>query len=191
MATETKQESVSKEKRAKPKWFAIILFVMSLCYLIPEVVFNAKLVEVAGGGSVDDQTLHLVELFGRTISGIGVTLLIADLLLKGRLVSSVPRAIMSFFLVALVVWPTVFFGQKLLIDKFLVEPSTPQQRQEAFFASILRSSLAANVVQISGLPYDSKHATSPTEMTFLAMMGALFMPMMSLFIMSMIKSVRS
>ncbi|MGF1826464.1 hypothetical protein L4D17_21375 [Vibrio splendidus] len=173
MATETKQESVSKEKRAKPKWFAIILFVMSLCYLIPEVVFNAKLVEVAGGGNVDDQTLHLVELFGRTLSGIGVTLLIADLLLKGRLVSSVPRAIMSFFLVALVVWPTVFFGQKLLIDKFLVEPSTPQQRQEAFFASILRSSLAANVVQISGLPYDSKHATSPTEMTFLAMMGGL------------------
>jgi len=117
--------------------------------------------------------LHLVELFGRTISGIGVTLLIADMLLKGRMVSTVSRAIMSFTLVALIVWPTVFFGQKLLIDKFLVEPSTSQQRQEAFFASILRSSLAANAVQIKGLPYDSEHATSPTEMTFLAMMGGL------------------
>ncbi|WP_260258948.1 hypothetical protein [Vibrio intestinalis] len=173
MATEKTQQGGEKPPRAKPKWFAITLFVMSLCYLIPEVVFNAKLVEVAGGGSVDDQTLHLVELFGRTISGIGVTLLIADMLLKGRMVSTVSRAIMSFTLVALIVWPTVFFGQKLLIDKFLVEPSTSQQRQEAFFASILRSSLAANAVQIKGLPYDSEHATSPTEMTFLAMMGGL------------------
>ena len=173
MAEDKKKMVARKAKRPKPKWFAVTLFAMSLLYLIPEVVFNAKLVEVAGGGSVDDQTLHLVELFGRTISGIGVTLLIADLLLKGRWVSTVPRAVVSFSLVAVMVWPTVFFGQKLLIDKFLVEPSSAQQRQEAFFASILRSSLAANAVHIKGLPYEPEHATSPTEMTFLAMMGGL------------------
>ncbi|RJX70035.1 hypothetical protein DZ860_14195 [Vibrio sinensis] len=161
------------QKNRKPKWLAITLFILSLLYLIPEVVFNAKLVEVAGGGHINDDTLHLVELFGRTISGIGVTLLLADWLLKGRLVSSVPRAILSLALLTALVWPTVFFGQKLLIDKWLIEPSSAQQRQDAFFASILRSSLAANAVQIKGLPYQVEHATSPTEMTFLAMMGGL------------------
>ncbi|GMQ46919.1 hypothetical protein [Vibrio sp. 10N] len=173
MDTKINKNKMKKSQNKKPRWLAITFFVMSLCYLVPEVVFNAKLVEVTGGVDVDDETLHLIELFGRSISGIGVTLLVADLLLKGRWVSSIPRAVMSFSLVALLIWPTVFFGQKLLIDKLLIEPSTAKQRQEAFFSSILRSSLAANALQIQGLPYNAKHATSSTEMTFLAMMGGL------------------
>ncbi|GGB18879.1 carboxypeptidase-like regulatory domain-containing protein [Agarivorans gilvus] len=173
MSADNKQTMPVKSANPKPKWLAITLFVLSLLYLIPEIVFNAKLVEVAGGAGIDEQTLHLVELFGRSISGIGVTLLLADLLLKGRFVSTVPRAIFSFIAVALLVWPSVFFGQKLLVDKLLVEPSSSLQRQEAFFASILRSGLALNAVKIKGLPYDADHATSATEMTFLAMMGGL------------------
>lgn len=173
MSESNKKNATSIATKPKPKWFAITLFVLSLVYLVPEMVFNAKLVEVAGGANVDDQTLHLIELFGRSISGLGVTLLIADLLLKGKLVSTAPRAIGSLILVAIFVWPTVFFGQKLLIDKWLVEPSTSQQRQEAFFASVLRSSLAANAVQIKGIPYQADYASSPSEMTFLAMMGGL------------------
>ncbi len=171
--SESNKKATLVANRPKPKWFAITLFVLSLIYLVPEIVFNAKLVEVAGGASVDDQTLHLVELFGRSISGLGVTLLIADLLLKGKLVRTAPRAIGSLILVAILVWPTVFFGQKLLVDKLLVDPSTSQQRQEAFFASVLRSSLAANAVKIKGIPYQADYASSPSEMTFLAMMGGL------------------
>ncbi|CAH0524896.1 hypothetical protein [Vibrio hippocampi] len=169
----TEETQVSTNKQGKPKWLAITFFVLTLLYLIPEVVFNAKLVEVAGGMDADEEALHLVELFGRSISGIGVTLLIADLLLKGKIVKTIPRTLISFAVVAAIVWPTVFFGQKLAVDKILVEPSTAKQRQEAFFSSVLRSSLAANAVQINGLPYIPEHATSPTEMTFLAMMGGL------------------
>jgi hypothetical protein len=162
-----------KHLTKKPRWLAISLFTLSLLYLVPEMVFNAKLVNVAGGGSMNDALLHSVELFGRWISGVGVTLLVADLLLKGPLVRSTWRCIVSFALIAVIVWPSVFFGQKMLVDKFFIEPSTSQQRQEAFFASILRSSLAANALNIKGLPYDPKHASSPEEMTFLALMGGM------------------
>lgn len=70
--------------QSKPKWLALFLFAMSLIYLIPEVIFNAKLVEVAGSSGLSDETLHITELFGRAISGIGVTLLMIDLLVSGR-----------------------------------------------------------------------------------------------------------
>lgn len=160
-------------KENRPRWLAITLFVLSALYLLPEAVFNAQLVTVAGGGSMDHQQLHLVELFGRTISGIGVSLLLADLLLKGALVRTLPRAITAFVVILALVWPTVFFGQKLLIDKLLVDPSSASQRQEAFFASILRSGLATNAVKITGLPYNANHAALPEEMTFLALMGGL------------------
>ncbi|MCL1036645.1 hypothetical protein L2750_05695 [Shewanella submarina] len=161
------------KQQDKPRWLMILLFILSALYLLPEAIFNARLVQVAGGGSMDSNELHLVELFGRTISGIGVSLLLADWLLKGWLVRTVPRVIMGFVVITALAWPTVFFGQKLLIDKLLVDPSTSQQRQEAFFASILRSGLATNAVNISGLPYDPEHATKPEEMTFLALMGGL------------------
>ncbi|MGI2260103.1 hypothetical protein [Shewanella sp. GXUN23E] len=157
----------------KPRWLMIALFILSALYLLPEAIFNARLVQVAGGGVMDSHELHLVELFGRTISGIGVSLLLTDWLLKGWLVRTVPRVLLGTVVIFALAWPTVFFGQKLLIDKLLVDPSSAQQRQEAFFASILRSGLATNAVNIAGLPYDPAHATRPEEMTFLALMGGL------------------
>ncbi|MGR5120692.1 hypothetical protein ACPV5R_19445 [Vibrio astriarenae] len=157
----------------KPKWLAILLFVFSVLYLFPEIAFNAKLVEIAGGVDISDDQLHKTELFGRTISGIGVTILVADFLLKGWFTGTKLRALGSLVLVTLIVWPTVFFGQKVLIDRWLIEPSTPQQRQEAFFSSVLKSSLAMNAVNIEGVPYDSEQNTQPSEMTFLALIGGL------------------
>ncbi|WP_025823055.1 carboxypeptidase-like regulatory domain-containing protein [Shewanella marina] len=171
--TENSAAPVRPLQKLRPKYITLILFILSAVYLIPEAVFNAKLVSVAGGGGSSHEELHLVELFGRTISGIGVSLLVLDMLLKGALVRTKLRTFMCSLLIVALVWPTVFFGQKLLVDKLLVDPSTPTQRQEAFFASMLRSGLAINAVKISGLPYNSAHAALPAEMTFLALMGGL------------------
>ncbi|MGF1725134.1 hypothetical protein [Photobacterium nomapromontoriensis] len=160
-------------KQLKPRWLAITLFVLSLLYLIPEVIFNARLVEVAGGDGLSNESLHLAELFGRSISGIGVTLLLIDLIVVRRLAQRFWIALPAMIAIALVVWPTVFFGQKWIVDRFIVEPSTADQRKDAFFSTVLRSSLAHNALKIEGIPYDSEHATSPSEMTFLALMGGL------------------
>lgn len=170
---DTDIESPQKRANSKPKWLAILLFICSVLYLFPEIAFNAKLVEIAGGFDVTDEQLHKTELFGRTISGIGVTLLVADLLLKGWFTATKLRAVLSLLTLTAMVWPTVFLGQKALIDKWLIEPSAPQQRQEAFFSSVLRSSLAMNAVNIEGIPYSPEARTESSEMTFLALIGGL------------------
>ncbi|MGF1720459.1 hypothetical protein L4D20_10525 [Vibrio kyushuensis] len=166
-------ESGTSQRSKKPKWLAVMLFVCSVLYLFPEVAFNAKLVEIAGGIDVSDEQLHNTELFGRTVSGIGVALLVADLVLKGWLTATKWRALLSFVVIVFVVWPTVFFGQKALIDAWLIEPSTPKQRQEAFFSSVLRSSLAMNAINIEGIPYNADAHNDASEMTFLALIGGL------------------
>ncbi|KXI22266.1 hypothetical protein [Photobacterium sanguinicancri] len=163
--------------QSKPKWLALFLFAMSLIYLIPEVIFNAKLVEVAGSSGLSDETLHITELFGRAISGIGVTLLMIDLLVSGRVAAQKRTAIPAMVVVALIVWPTTFFGQKWLVDYFIIDSSSAEQRQNAFMSNVLRSSLAQNALRIEGIPFEPEHATSAHEMTFLALMGGLFTAM--------------
>ncbi|WP_242620220.1 hypothetical protein [Shewanella maritima] len=138
----------------KPFWWMLTMFICSVVYLFPEAVFNAALVNVAGGKNATEAELHAVELFGRTISGIGVTLLLADLLLKGKRVATIPSALGSFALIAILVWPTVFFGQKWLVDYFIIDASTPEQRQQAYLSQVLRSALIEKSIQFEGIEYD-------------------------------------
>ena len=92
-----KQQAVEAQisKTGQPFWWMLLMFICSLVYLFPEAVFNAALTDVAGGRNSSMEDLRLVELFGRSISGIGVTLLLADLLLKGKRVAKVSRACMA------------------------------------------------------------------------------------------------
>lgn len=157
----------------KPFWWMMLMFICSVVYLFPEAVFNAALTDVAGGRASSEADLREVELFGRTISGIGVTLLLADLLLKGRWLSSVVRALLGFSLLAVLVWPTVFFGQKWLVDRFIVDASSPEERQQAYLSQIIRSALIEKSVQFEGIEYDPTQAHSPTEKAFLSVFGGL------------------
>jgi len=171
--TPSAQTSVIESSALRPRYWMITLFVLSLFYLIPEIIFNAALVQVAGSADAPAHVLEAVELFGRSISGIGATLLLADLLLRGRLLRSPRRALGSFLLLLIVVWPLVFFGQRYLVDKFVVDASSAEQRQRAYFSQVLRTALAHNNVEIEGIPYDPNHAPTPSELTFLALFGGM------------------
>ncbi|GIU51469.1 hypothetical protein [Shewanella sp. KT0246] len=160
-------------KMGKPFWWMLLMFICSVVYLFPEAVFNAALTDVAGGRNSSEEDLRAVELFGRTISGIGVTLLLADLLLKGRRVAKVGRALAYFGLIALIVWPTVFFGQKWLVDHFIIDASTPEERQQAYLSQVLRSALIENSIQFEGIDYDPNREHNSTEKTFLSVFGGL------------------
>lgn len=171
--TENTRQVRAVASHSKPKWLAVFFFIASIIYLFPEAVFNAKLVALAGSPDSTPESMHLIELFGRSISGVGFTLLIADVLLKGRLAKSWFKALLSLAVITIIVWPTVFFGQKLLVDKLLIEQSSPSQRQEAFFSSLLKSSLASDAINIEGLSYNINDSENPSDMTFLTMLGGL------------------
>ncbi|KPZ73485.1 hypothetical protein AN944_00069 [Shewanella sp. P1-14-1] len=168
-----KEREAQITKLGKPFWWMLFMFICSILYLFPEAVFNAALTEVAGGKNSSEEDLRAVELFGRTISGIGVTLLLADMLLKGKRVARVGRALGHFALIAILVWPTVFFGQKWLVDHFIIDASTPAERQQAYLSQILRSALIEKSIQFEGINYDPDSEHNATEKTFLSVFGGL------------------
>ena len=165
--------SSANKSNEQPLWVATLLLVLSVLYLFPEVVFNAMLVETAGGIDATDEKLRVIELFGRASSGIGVVLLIAGLVLKSKFTQTKRTTIFTFGLLALMVWPTVFFGQKYLVDHYLIETSTVEQRQNAYFSQLLRLALARNTVEIEGVPYDSERKQTASDKTFLSLLGGL------------------
>ncbi|MCL1137819.1 hypothetical protein [Shewanella pneumatophori] len=174
-AKQQKQQKVEQQIAitGKPFWWLMTMFVCSVVYLFPEAVFNAALTDVAGGRNSSHDDLRAVELFGRTISGIGVTLLLADMLLTGKRVARVGAALGYFSLIAILVWPTVFFGQKWLVDKFIIDASTPAERQQAYISQVLRSALIEKSIQFEGINYDPDTAHSSTEKAFLSVFGGL------------------
>ncbi|WP_341937838.1 hypothetical protein [Marinimicrobium sp. C2-29] len=155
-------------------WSVLMVGLLAL-YLVPELIFNAKLVAVVGGrGGVED-ALRGIELFGRAVSGVGVSLLLADLWIRGRRAQGWIKPLGWLALCVIVVWPLVFFGQKWLIDRWLIDPSSPEQRQQAVVSQLLRASLADNTIAIDGIPPNggADAAPSAAEMTFLTVFGAL------------------
>ena len=160
-------------KAGKPFWWMLFMFICSVVYLLPEAVFNASLTDVAGGKSSTEDDLRAVELFGRTISGIGVTLLLADMLLKGKHVAKVGKALGLFLLIGVLVWPTVFFGQKWLVDHFIIDASTAAERKQAYLSQVIRRALIQRSVEFEGIKYNPNESHTALEKTFLSVFGGL------------------
>lgn len=162
----------------KSRSWKMMLFVASFAYLAIEIMFNAKLVEIASvaGFDADDDMLHQIELFGRAISGVGVSLLILDAL-PAKMVSGFFSKIFSICLVFTLIWPTVFYGQKKLIDTYLIEPSSAAQRKQAVASVLLKQAMTNNALSFEGIDFDSGQSKngmkSPEDMTLLAIFGGL------------------
>lgn len=150
----------------------IFFLLLSAAYLIPEAIFNAQLVSLVGLGTPKPEQLEHLEIYGRTVSGVGVTLLLADIL-PARLFKTDLSGSLTLLLLTLCIWPSVFFGQKYLIEKWLIEPSTPEQRQYAVYSAALRDALAVNAIEVEGLNYDPKELHSSENLAFLALFGGL------------------
>jgi hypothetical protein len=157
-------------KRKPIVWCWFILFLSAL-YLLPEIVFNAKLVEVSATSSTaeNDNALYHIELFGRAISGIGVSLLVLDLM-PAVLVATFIRAVATITLVFCSVWPTVFFGQKYLVDTYIVDTSTPEERQQATMSSFFKLAVVENYAAIKGVDLTKQGAS---ELTFMSILSGL------------------
>lgn len=157
----------------KPFWLALSFFIASLLYLIPVVIFNVQLADIARASEINSDALQQMELFGRAISGIGVTLLIADLLMKGKLVERRSYILLSLVVIAAISWPVTFFGQKILIDNVLVNSSSAEKRQEAIFARVMRSNFSDDMADLKKLTYFTEHSLMPTDKTFLSLLSGL------------------
>lgn len=159
-------------KNHRPVFWRLFFLVLSLAYLVPEMIFNAQLVSLVGLGTPDDRDLERLEIYGRAVSGIGVSLLIADLL-PARFYASVMRAVLSIAVVFCVTWPSVYFGQKYLIEEFLIKSSTADERAHAVLSAAMRDALAKGGIEVTDLLYDREQLEAPENLTFLALFGGL------------------
>lgn len=161
-----------KEHSARKRW-AIGLLLLSIAYLLFEMIFNATLVQVAGSSHATEDELTRVELLGRSLSGIGASLLFAGWALKGAVLGSRLRRWTTVGLIFVVTWPLVFFGQRVAIDHYLIEPSTAEQRQRAFYAQMVRQGLASNSIEIEGIAHNPNESFQGESLTFIALFGSL------------------
>lgn len=151
------------------KWTVIVL---SCFYLLAELIFNYRLVEIMSLPRADKESLNDVEFFGRAISGVGVSLLIADFLI-GFLKTKYMASVTLFGISLVTVGPAVYYGQKELVEYLLVDKSTAEQKQTAFHAQIIKQAMASNLLIINNLPYDPNNSDQPENKTFLAIFGGI------------------
>ena len=152
---------------AAPK--PVLLVLLTLSYLLLELAFNARLLDVAGG-IPDQEALDEVEFFGRLLSGAGLSLLLwkwSGATTKGLVIGLVRLAAISALAV-----PLMFWGQRALIDA-IVDASSAPERASAAIASQLPVALIWQVADIADLKLSSKALDQPAGKTFLAVLPLL------------------
>lgn len=111
------QDHLTTDSRAKKLQWLKVIIVIDVLYLLFEIIFNANIAGVSSGLVLSQETFDDVEFFGRTLSGVGLGLMIASLAIPVQLelgkkfsrlalilICSVPAAhIIQNFLVELVV----------------------------------------------------------------------------------------
>ena len=101
-------------------------------YLIAELIFNAQLINVASINSTPEQ-IENIEIFGRTLSTIGFSLLFIKLIYMSPFAKNIKIFLWVFVL--LLAHSIFFIGQKELINHFA--ESTDYSQKEEYFNTFL------------------------------------------------------
>lgn len=142
--------------------------VLTAIYLCFELAFNARLLDVVGSAASNDQ-IHQIELFGRSLSGIAVALVLLQFLLSSRTrrKSDSPTGL------AIVFWcmlsGLIVFGSLQILVEQLVERSTPEFRRASLNILLVQRALVNGGVQLDGLDDDTQLFTQPAGKAFLAL----------------------
>ena len=146
----------------------IFVIFLTVLYLCVELAFNARLLDVVGGAASNDQ-IHAMEVFGRSLSGTAVALVLLQLFLARRAASNngSPGG-MSIIFWCLVAGGIVFFSLQMLVDK-LVEKSDPGFRKASMNIVLVQRALVNGDVVLDGLNDDPTLFSKPSGKAFLAL----------------------
>lgn len=156
------------------RWL-VVLFVIEIVYVLTEFAFNAALLNAASGLVRDDQALHRIEVAGRILSGVGLSILMYWTYFRKKLVEeSVETGLKTFAKSLIICVPLMYVGQKIIVDSFLVNGTTGQQRQYAETLILMKTGIQNGIVKMANLEL-SKGGTDPSEMAFVSVMGAILL----------------
>ncbi len=154
----------------KSLWFITIITAM---YLIVELAFQSRLLDVAGT-MVSIHEVEALEKFGRLISGTAVYLVFLGMVIlpqarKRRFLKNIPCRLAISFISAVVIISSVFFGEKFAVD-YLVNKSTGIERRAAAQASMIQNALLKDVIILDGMQISNKALQSPEGKSFVAVL---------------------
>ena len=160
----------------KPTLFILAL---TVAYLLCELAFNARLLDVVGGRQAE--SVHALEHYGRLLSGTAVALFVLQHLLTKRARSDrgLPHGLTIVFWCLLSVALT-YGALKLVVDA-LVYSSSPQFRKASVNLVLVRSEMLSGRAQLAGLSDDPALYERPEGKAFVALfpaLGALIWPHM-------------
>jgi len=140
-------------------------------YLVWELAFNARLLDVIGEVG-DFQQVEALEVWGRLISGTALALVYVGYRLNkwaalGRAPHQLGWRWIQIIVVGITLMAMMFFGQKWLIDQ-LVESSSAESRRRAAVLVPMTALVKAGRVEFPSLKLTSEDYSSPQGKTFLA-----------------------
>lgn len=147
--------------------WATALIALQAIYLILELAFNARLVDSVS--IADSQYFEYLGHLGRILSGAGCCLLVFSLLRKWQ-AGPVAAKMLVHVLVALIAFPTVYYGQEKLIDH-LVDSSDAEQRVHAQYIALLKRGLASNALVFKDIEFTAEDTQRPAAKTFINSIG--------------------
>ena len=166
-----------------PAWQNWLVMGITLTYLICEMAFNSRLLDLVGTISTAEE-VHNMERYGRTLTAIAAALLVLQFALVGiarlkrKNVSLSTRASVSGVLcLCLLTGAVTWHAVEWFIER-QVSNSTGEFRQMSLLAQLYQQSLIDGHQTLEGIPLDSHGGqaqtwSSPSGKAFLAMLPIL------------------
>lgn len=169
--------AASAPSKLLPLGTLLFLIVLTALYLLVELAFNARLLDVVGGGASTDE-IHRIEISGRLLSGLAAALFVLQYLLKRRADAAkgrrprlripVPSGWFGMLLCCCLTVGGVYAGLQALVDHY-VEQSSPTFRRQALNIVLIQQAIVDGRVRLTGLERDPKLFASPEGKAFLAL----------------------
>lgn len=171
------------KRSALPCWQNWLVTGITLTYLICELAFNSRLLDLVGSVSTADE-VHNMERYGRTLTAIAAALLVLQFSLMGlvrlkkkgiRLTANVSTALV--LLICLIAGTLTWHAVEWVIER-QVTKSTGEFRQMSLLAQLYQHALIEGQQTLEGIPLDSgggqaRTWTSPSGKAFLATLPVL------------------
>lgn len=166
-----------------PAWQNWMVLGITLTYLICELAFNSRLLDLVGSISTAEE-VHNMERYGRTLTAIAAALLVLQFALVGiarmkkKNRSLSPKASVGVVLcLCLLTGAVTWHAVEWFIER-QVANSTGEFRQMSLLAQLYQQSLIDGHQTLAGIPLDSHGGqvqtwTSPSGKAFLAMLPIL------------------
>lgn len=161
-----------------PSWQNWLVIGITLTYLICELAFNSRLLDLVGSVSTAEE-VHNIERYGRTLTAIAAALLVLQFALlanvrlqKKGIILTAKAATGAVLLLCLVTGTVTWHAVEWVIER-QVSKSTGEFRQMSLLAQLYQRSLIEGHQTLEGIPLDSAGGqvqtwTSPSGKAFLA-----------------------